>query len=107
MAMARCEGIIFDSCFKALLADACRKAHRALLGPVSPSTPGAASRLRSKNASRRSSALRWWKSEVNRFLLPLPCDLPYALQRLCHTFPVLRPARALLARIPLGLRPWL
>src|SRR5207253_2249024 len=41
------------------------------------------------------------------FLLPLPCDLPYALQRLCHTFPVLRPARALLARIPLGLRTWL
>src|SRR2546430_11593913 len=41
------------------------------------------------------------------FLLPLPCDLPYALQRLCHAFPVLRPARALLARIPLGLRPWL
>src|ERR1044072_1853528 len=41
------------------------------------------------------------------FLLPLPCDLPYALQRLCHAYPVLRPARALLARIPLGPRPWL
>src|SRR2546428_2095849 len=41
------------------------------------------------------------------FLLPLPCDLPYALQRLCHAFRALRPARALLARIPLGLRPWL
>src|SRR5262249_33469625 len=41
------------------------------------------------------------------FLLPLPCDLPYALQRLCHTFPVLPPARACLARIPLGLRTWL
>src|SRR5207302_9730553 len=39
------------------------------------------------------------------FLLPLPCDLPYALQRLCHAFPVLRPARALLARVPLGSRP--
>src|SRR6266700_1301348 len=41
------------------------------------------------------------------FLLPLPCCLPYALQRLCHGSPVLHPARALLARIPLGLRPWL
>jgi hypothetical protein len=41
------------------------------------------------------------------FLLPLPCGLSYALQRLCHAFPVLRPARALLARVPLGPRPWL
>src|SRR6266852_8152960 len=40
-------------------------------------------------------------------LLPLPCSLPYALQRLWHAYPVLRPARALLARISLGLRPWL
>src|SRR6266545_5179057 len=32
---------------------------------------------------------------------------PYASQRLCHAVPVLRPVRALLARIPLGLRPWL
>ena len=39
------------------------------------------------------------------FLLPLPCGLPYALQRLCHTFPVLRPAHALLDRVLLGLRP--
>jgi hypothetical protein len=41
------------------------------------------------------------------FLLPLPCGLSYALQRLGHAFPVLRPARALLARVPLGPRPWL
>src|SRR5712691_10506281 len=34
-------------------------------------------------------------------------DAPYASQRLCHAYPVLRPVRALLARIPLGLRPWL
>jgi len=42
-------------------------------------------------------------------LLLLPClgHLPYAVQRLGHAFPVLRPARALLVRIPLGLRPWL
>src|SRR6266404_5684583 len=35
------------------------------------------------------------------FLLPLLCDLPYAAQRLGHTFPVLCPARAALTRIPL------
>src|SRR5918996_563878 len=39
------------------------------------------------------------------FLPSVPCGLPYALQRLGHAYPVLRPARALLARIPLGLRP--
>ena len=41
------------------------------------------------------------------FLLPLPCDLPYAIQRLGHACPVLCPARALLVRVPLGPRPWL
>src|SRR6476661_8708456 len=40
-------------------------------------------------------------------LLPLPCGLSYALQRLGHAFPVLCPVRALLARVPLGPRPWL
>src|SRR5262249_62204311 len=40
-------------------------------------------------------------------LLPFPCDFPYAFQRLFHAYPVLRPARALLVRIPLGPRPWL
>src|SRR5215211_931504 len=35
-------------------------------------------------------------------LLPCPCDFPYALQRLCHAYPTLRPVRALLARIPFG-----
>src|SRR5450759_2179435 len=40
-------------------------------------------------------------------LLPLPCSLPYALQRLCHLPPVRCPARALRAHIPLGPRLWL
>jgi hypothetical protein len=35
-------------------------------------------------------------------LLPFPCDFPYALQLMGHACPALRPARALLARIPLG-----
>jgi hypothetical protein len=40
-------------------------------------------------------------------LRSLPCDLSYAFQRLGHAFPVLRPARALLACVPLGPGPWL
>ena len=40
-------------------------------------------------------------------LLPFPCSLPYALQRLFHGSPAWHPARALLARIPLGPSPWL
>jgi hypothetical protein len=39
------------------------------------------------------------------FLLPLPCRLPYALQRLGHAIPALRPERALLVRVSLGPRP--
>src|SRR5262249_60401586 len=38
-------------------------------------------------------------------LPPWVCDgkcLPYALERLRHDYPALRPARALLVRIPLG-----
>jgi len=35
-------------------------------------------------------------------LLPLPCGLPYAVQRLGHARPGLRPVRALLIRVPLG-----
>src|SRR5271166_3744268 len=41
------------------------------------------------------------------FLLPLPCGLPYAAQRLGHASPALRPVRALLIRVPFGPRPWL
>jgi len=37
-------------------------------------------------------------------LLPLPCGVPYAAQRLGHTLPALRPERALLVRVPLGPR---
>src|SRR5258706_14705128 len=39
------------------------------------------------------------------FLLPLPCGLPYAAQRLGHASPALRPVRALLIRVSLGPRP--
>jgi len=40
-------------------------------------------------------------------LLPLPCGLSYAVQRLGHALPALCPVRALLIRVPLGPRPWL
>src|SRR2546421_7870478 len=40
-----------------------------------------------------------------RMLTAKPCGFPYALRRLCHAFPALCPARAMLARILLGLRP--
>src|SRR5215831_17984221 len=40
-------------------------------------------------------------------LLPLPCGLPYASQRLGHTLPALCPECADLVRVPLGPRPWL
>ena len=36
------------------------------------------------------------------FLLPVPCCLSYAFQRLGHACPVLCPARGLLVHIPLG-----
>src|SRR6202048_1803180 len=35
-------------------------------------------------------------------LLPLPCGLPYAGQRLGHALPGLSPVRALLIRVPLS-----
>jgi hypothetical protein len=41
------------------------------------------------------------------FLLPLPCSLPYAVQRLGHTSPALCPECVLLSRVPLGSWPWL
>src|SRR5713101_6237851 len=40
-------------------------------------------------------------------LLPLPCGLSYAVQRVGHANPALSPVRALLIRVPLGPRPWL
>ena len=40
-------------------------------------------------------------------LLPLPCGLPYAGQRLGHALPGLSPVRALLIHVPLGPCPWL
>src|SRR6267142_2829026 len=38
-------------------------------------------------------------------MVPSPSCSPYAVQRRCHALPVLRPVRALLARVFLGPRP--
>src|ERR1700716_4308237 len=58
---------------------------------------------------RLSEAIRADVMEESGGLLlcPLPYSLPYALQPLLHGSPFLRSARAVLARIPLGPRPWL
>jgi hypothetical protein len=40
-------------------------------------------------------------------VLPKLCCLPYAVQRLGHASPGLRPVRALMIRVPLGIEPWL
>ena len=39
------------------------------------------------------------------FFLPLPCRVPYTVQRLGHTRPDLSPVCASLVRVPLGPRP--
>src|SRR5207244_6456081 len=55
----------------------------------------------------------WWRSadmveeRGEPLLLPLPCGLPYAVQRLGHPSPTLCPVCALLLRVPLGPRPLL
>ena len=50
--------------------------------PVSPSTPGAAFFLSSKNASFEMISTNVVEERGELLLLPLPCGLPYALQRL-------------------------
>ena len=44
---------------------------------------------------------------MNCSFFPLPRGFPYAIQRLGHASPALRPVRALLTRVPLGSQPWL
>ena len=73
---------------------------------VNPSTPGAASRLSAKNAIPSKSTPTWWRSagtSPSSFALRLVVRVPALVTRA----PSLRPVRALLARVPLGPRPWL
>ena len=73
---------------------------------VTPSTPGAAFFLISRNASRSRSTVMWCKSALNRsFLSPERC-LSHTFQRTWHTlFPALCPGRVLLVRVLLGQPP--
>src|ERR1700730_13743517 len=51
--------------------------------------------------------VRMMEKRGEPLLLPLPCVLPYAVQRLGRALPGLSPVRALLIRVPLGPCPWL
>jgi len=75
--------------------------------PGHPIHPG--SGLALEGVERRPEGFRGDVMEERRELLlrPVPCGLPYAVQHLGHTFPVLRPACAVLIRLPLGSCPWL
>ena len=70
---------------------------------------GAGSRVSLNRVARRSQHGRIdvVQERGEPLLLPLPCGLPYARQRLCHALPSLCPVRALLIRVPFGPRPWL
>ncbi len=69
---------------------------------MTPSAPAAASRRSVSNASRSASTLTWCRSAVNRSFLPRLAACRTLSKRLGHALPVLRPVRALLARVPLG-----
>ncbi len=76
----------------------------------SPSHPiHAGSGLALEGAERHPEGLRGDVMEERRelLLLSVPCGLPYAVQHLGHTFPVLSPACVVLIRLPLGSCPWL
>ena len=75
--------------------------------PSHPIHPG--SGLALEGVERHPEGFRVDVMEERRELLlrPVPCGLPYAVQHLGHTFPVLRPACAVLIRLPLGSCPWL
>src|SRR5215813_1646166 len=75
--------------------------------PSQPINPGRRISLESKECGPKHRNTEMVEKRGEPLLPPLPCDLSYALQRLGHAFPVLRPARALLARVPLGPGPWL
>src|ERR1700756_831249 len=75
--------------------------------PSQPINPGRRISLESKECGPKHRNTEMVEKRGEPLLPPLSCDLSYALQRLGHAFPVLRPARALLASVPLGPGPWL
>src|SRR5216117_3856838 len=70
--------------------------------PSQPINPGRRVSLESKECGPKHRNTEMVEERGEPLLPSLPCDLSYAFQRLGHAFPVLRPARALLACVPLG-----
>src|SRR5262249_61224142 len=70
--------------------------------PSQPIDPGRRVSLESEECRPKHRNTQMVEERGEPLLPSLPCDLSYALQRLGHAFPVLRPARALLNRVPLG-----
>src|SRR6201993_5362343 len=62
--------------------------------PSQPINPGRRISLESKECSPKHRNTEMVEKRGEPLLPPLPCGLSYALQRLGHAFPVLRPARA-------------
>src|SRR5262249_55263733 len=73
--------------------------------PSQPINPGRRVSLESKECGPKHRNTEMVEKRGEPLLPPLPCGSSYALQRLGHAFPVLCPARALLARVPLGPSP--
>jgi hypothetical protein len=69
---------------------------------VTPSTPGAASRFRARNAVRSRSMSTWWRSAVNLSSLSFFAASHTRSSALGALGPALRPGRGLLTRVPLG-----
>src|SRR6516164_10066094 len=80
---------------------------RLVVLPSQPIDPGRCISLQSEECGPKHRDTEMVEERGEPLLPSLPCDLSYAFQRLGHAFPVLRPARALLAHVPLGPGPWL
>src|SRR5439155_4839382 len=75
--------------------------------PSQPINPRRRVSLESKECCPKHRNTEMVEERGEPLLPSLPCDLSYTFQRLVHAFPVLRPARAMLACVPLGPGPWL
>src|SRR5215813_12217635 len=80
---------------------------RLVVLPSQPIDPGRRVSLQSEECCPKHRDTEMVEERGEPLLPSLPCDLSYAFQRMGHAFPVLCPARALLARVPLGPSPWL
>src|ERR1700680_4937493 len=75
--------------------------------PRQPGHPGGGVALEHEERLPEQIDVEVVEERSELLLPPLLSCLPYASERLGHTSPALGPVRALLARVPLGPRPWL